>query len=100
MYLPYACSKGTIYTLTHALASALGPAGINVNAIGPGFTASEASLNQKDSARAFEFTVSVQSIKKREEPSDLVGTAVFLASSDSDLVTGQIIYVDGGIVML
>jgi 3-oxoacyl-[acyl-carrier protein] reductase len=100
MYLPYACSKGTIYTLTHALACALGPAGINVNAIGPGFTASEASLSQKNSAQAFEFIVSVQSIKRREEPDDLAGTAVFLASNDSDFVTGQVIYVDGGIVML
>lgn len=99
-FLPYACTKGTIYTLTHALARALGSSGINVNAIGPGYTATEASLNQRDSAQTFRFATAEQSIQRREEPADLLGTAVFLASADSDFITGQVIYVDGGTVML
>ena len=99
-FLPYSCSKGAVYTLTHALAHALGPSGINVNAIGPGYTASEASLGQIDSDKIFELAVSEQSMQRRMEPSDLVGTAVFLASADSDFLTGQIIFVDGGTVML
>ena len=98
--LPYACSKGAIFTLTHALARALGKSGINVNAIAPGYTATEASLNQIDNERTSESSISMQSIQRPEEPSDLVGTAVFLASSDSDFITGQIIYVDGGLVTL
>jgi 3-oxoacyl-[acyl-carrier protein] reductase len=100
LFLPYAVSKGAVYTLTHALARALGSSGINVNAIAPGYTASEASLAQKDSEKVFGIAVSEQSIQKRLQPTDLVGTAVFLASAASDLVSGQVIYVDGGTVML
>ena len=100
LFLPYSCSKGAIYTLTHALARALGPSGINVNAIAPGYVASEASLAQTDSEKIFEIATSEQSIQRREEPADLVGTAVFLASEDSDLISGQVIYIDAGTVML
>jgi len=100
LFLPYSCSKGAIYTLTHALARALGPSGINVNAIAPGYTASEASLAQTNSEKIFEIATSEQSIQKREEPTDLVGTTVFLASEDSDFISGQVIYVDGGTVIL
>ena len=100
LFLPYSCSKGAIYTLTHALARALGPSGINVNAIAPGYVASEASLAQTDSEKIFEIATSEQSIQKRLQPTDLVGTAVFLASADSDFISGQVIYVDGGTVML
>jgi 3-oxoacyl-[acyl-carrier protein] reductase len=99
-FLPYSCSKGAMYTLTHALARALGASGINVNAIGPGYTASEASLQQVDSAKIFELAVGEQSMQRRIEPSDLVGTAVFLASADSDFMSGQVLFVDGGTVML
>ena len=100
LYLPYACSKGAVYTLTHALARELGQFGINVNAIGPGFTATEASLSQQDSDQIFKFATSEQSMQRREQASDLVGTAVFLASAESDFISGQVIFVDGGTVML
>jgi 3-oxoacyl-[acyl-carrier protein] reductase len=98
--LAYACSKAAVRTLTHALAQALGPSGINVNAIGPGFTASEASLGQSGSEQVFEDTIQAQCLKRREEPEDLAGTAVFLASADSDFITGQYIVVNGGSVMV
>lgn len=97
--LPYACSKQAIYMLTQALARALGPSGINVNAIAPGLTETEAALAQSGAAEKFEATIELQSIKRREEPVDLVGTAVFLASNDADFITGQCIFVDGGAVM-
>lgn len=100
VFLPYACSKGTVYTLTHAMARALGPSGINVNAIAPGYTTTEASLTQRDSDSTFELATSEQSLSGRENPNDLVGAAVFLASADSDFITGQVLYVDGGTVML
>ena len=98
--LAYACSKAAVYTLTHALARALGPSDINVNAIAPGYTASEASLAQSSSEEAFEATIATQCLKRREEPEDLVGTAVFLASKDSDFITGQVIIVNGGNVLV
>ena len=98
--LAYACSKAAVYALTQALARALGTAGINVNCIGPGFTATEASLGQDGNQGAFDATIEMQCIKRREEPADLVGTAVFLASSDSDFITGQFIIVNGGSVLI
>lgn len=99
-FMPYACGKGAIYTLTHALAHALGRSNITVNAVAPGFTATEASLDMTGGGRDFETAASGQSIPRREEPGDLVGATLFLASPDSDFVSGQVIYVDGGTVML
>jgi 3-oxoacyl-[acyl-carrier protein] reductase len=98
--MAYACSKSAVYTLTQCLARALGPAGINVNSIAPGFTATEASLGQDPNGNAFDATVEAQCLKRREEPTDLPGTAVFLASSDSDFITGQYIVVNGGSVLV
>jgi 3-oxoacyl-[acyl-carrier protein] reductase len=100
VFLPYACSKGTVYTFTHAMARALGPSGVNVNAIAPGYTATEASLGQRDSEGTFKLATSEQSFQRPEQPDDLLGTAVFLASDESDFMTGQVLYVDGGTVML
>jgi len=99
-FLAYALSKAAIYTLTQCLARALGPSGINVNAIGPGYTATEASLGQSGSEQTFGRVIAAQSLKRREEPEDVVGAAVFLASKDSDFISGQFIIVDGGSVML
>ena len=99
-FLPYALTKSAIYTMTQALAAALGPSGINVNAVAPGYTATEASLGQEGSERLFESVVAAQMIKRREEPEDVAGAVVFLASADSDLITGQLIIVDGGHVMI
>ena len=100
LVLPYAVSKAAVWTLTQSLARALGPSNINVNAIAPGRTATESSLLGDDSDNAFEETIAIQALKRREEPVDLVGAAVFLASKDSDFITGQVIIVDGGAVML
>jgi NAD(P)-dependent dehydrogenase (short-subunit alcohol dehydrogenase family) len=99
-FLAYALSKSALYTLTQCLARALGPSGINVNAIGPGFTATEASLDQSGSQETFKRVVAAQSLKRREEPEDVAGAAVFLASKDADFISGQFIIVDGGSVML
>ena len=98
--MAYAVSKAAVYGLTQALARALGPSGINVNSIGPGFTATEASLGEDGNKGAFDGTIAGQAIKRREEPSDLPGTAVFLASADSDFITGHFITVNGGHTML
>ncbi|MBN1692469.1 MAG: SDR family oxidoreductase [Dehalococcoidales bacterium] len=100
VFMPYSCSKGAMYTFTHAMARALGPSGINVNGIAPGFTASEASLAQPGSDDTFKLATSEQSMPRRGKPEDMAGAAVFLASADSDFINGQIYYVDGGTVML
>ena len=99
--LPYACSKGAVKTLTEMLARALGSYNINVNAIAPGLTNTEAASSLGDNPEeSFKIVVSAQAIHRREEPIDLVGTAVFLASPDSDFITGQLIPVNGGIWMV
>lgn len=94
--LPYACSKIAIHQITQVLARALGPSGINVNSIAPGLTATEANLIQPESEKMFEGTIAMQCVKQREEPEDLTGAAVFLASDESAFVTGQLLIVDGG----
>lgn len=93
--LHYVCSKAAVITLTQQLARALGPHGINVNAIAPGYTRTEAAL-QGDYETLSESVVAAQCIKRPEKPEDLVGTAVFLASKDSDFITGQLLVADGG----
>jgi len=99
-FMPYACGKGAIYTMTHALAHALGKSNITVNAVAPGFTATEASLDMTGGGSSFDNATMGQSIPRREEPEDLVGATLFLASPDSDFISGQVLYVDGGTVML
>ena len=78
---------------------ALGPWGINVNAIAPGVTMTEATkkIVPEEIASAL---VMFSALRKALEPEDLTGTAVFLASDDSDLMTGQVLVVDGGMIML
>ncbi len=99
-FLAYALSKSAVYTLTQCLARALGPSGIRVNAIAPGLVATEASLTKGGIDETFVNVVAAQSLKRRAEPSDIVGTAVFLASKDAEFISGQLIIVDGGSVML
>lgn len=98
--LPYTCSKGAVMTLTKVMAKALGRHNINVNCISPGYTMSEASKDMPGrSAEGDEAIVRSRILRRQEQPEDLVGTAVFLASADSDFLTGQTIAVDGGEVM-
>jgi 3-oxoacyl-[acyl-carrier protein] reductase len=94
--LHYTVSKGAIYTLTQCLARALGEYNINVNAIAPGATASEAT-NKMLNDDAWAGSVSAQCIPRRTQTQDIVGIAVFLASADSDMISGQVIAVDGGV---
>ncbi|MFC1867949.1 SDR family NAD(P)-dependent oxidoreductase [Thermodesulfobacteriota bacterium] len=90
----YSCSKVAVHAITQCLARALGPSNISVNSIAPGLTMTEATAHTPD--KVFEDISATQCIPQREQPADLVGTAVFLASKDSDFVTGQILIVDGG----
>jgi 3-oxoacyl-[acyl-carrier protein] reductase len=94
--LPYACSKVAIHQITQTLARALGPSGICVNSIAPGLTATEATTMGANSEESFAATIAIQCIKRREVPEDLTGAAVFLASDGSDMVTGQLLMVNGG----
>ena len=82
--------------LTRALAVELGPYGICVNAIAPGYTDTEASRTIADVRK---YDTSKTPLKRLETPADLVGIVAFLASDDSNFITGQTILVDGGRAM-
>jgi gluconate 5-dehydrogenase len=94
---PYAASKGALKMLTKGMAIDLGPHGINVNGLGPGYFKTE--LNEKLVADpAFSTWVVGHTPSRRwGEVEDLAGAAVFLASDASRFVNGHILYVDGGI---
>ncbi|MCU1459344.1 MAG: short-chain dehydrogenase/reductase, partial [Actinomycetia bacterium] len=96
----YSISKLALVSLTTVLASELGPRGINVNAIAPGFVQDDAgyrSLGKEDPMRAA--ILAAVPGKKEGPPDDLVGTILLLASQAGDWVNGQTISVDGGWIM-
>jgi 3-oxoacyl-[acyl-carrier protein] reductase len=98
-FIHYVSSKGGIIGFTRALARELGPDGIRVNALAPGFTLTEANMEQAAGAREhWEEVLRQQCLTERHEVADdVAGPAFFLASADSDFMTGQTILVDGGL---
>jgi len=96
----YSITKAAINALTHYMAGCLGIYGIRVNAISPGPTLTDAT-KQIVPPEMMEMIVNMMmAIKRPLQPDDLTGTAVWLASDDAAMVTGQVIPVDGGMVML
>lgn len=95
--LDYVSSKAAIVGLTRALAREIGPEGIRVNAVMPGAirTENEEELNL-DPEEVARRSAERQSLPRRGYAEDLAGTFVYLASDDSEFVTGQVIAVDGG----
>jgi NAD(P)-dependent dehydrogenase (short-subunit alcohol dehydrogenase family) len=78
----------------------MGEYGINVNAIAPGYTLSMDDEDVDDTVRATDQrSINNRALSRSEKPEDLVGTVVFLCSSDSDFITGQTLAVDGGNTM-
>jgi len=93
----YVTSKGAVTAFTRAISRELGDHGICVNTLAPGYTLSDTGLTnvvhvEKSRAAA----VQRRAIKRDEYPEDLLGTLIFLCSSDSDFMTGQVLAVDGG----
>ncbi|OGP63551.1 MAG: dehydrogenase [Deltaproteobacteria bacterium RBG_13_47_9] len=98
-FIHYVASKGAIIGFTRALARELGSDGINVNAVAPGLTVSEAVLgNPMFPEKEIKSAANARCLKRDEQPADLIGTILFLASEESDFVTGQTIVVDGGLI--
>jgi len=96
--LHYVTSKGGVVGITRALARELGQYNINVNAIAPGLTMTEASCGLSSEERTRK-SVEQQSFNRPQMPKDLLGAMVFLASDQSDFVTGQTMVIDGGTYM-
>jgi NAD(P)-dependent dehydrogenase (short-subunit alcohol dehydrogenase family) len=103
-YVHYIASKGGVVGLTRALASEFGAFGITVNAISPTLVRSQGTLSRAPRfGRAsmdeeFDALAKRQAVPRPAVPDDMVGTLSFLTSDDAAFVTGQTIYVDGGIV--
>jgi 3-oxoacyl-[acyl-carrier protein] reductase len=91
----YTTSKGGVVAMTRVLAKQLGAWNINVNCFTPGSTLTEEEITDEVMERRRRAAGS-RALGRIEKPEDVVGTALFLASADSDFITGQTIVVDGG----
>lgn len=93
----YGASKGAVVGLTRSLARELGPYNIAVNVLSPSLT-----MTDTTEGLSTEYADGVDRTRcfaRRQTPADLVGSMLFLASRHSDFITGQIVNVDGGIIL-
>jgi meso-butanediol dehydrogenase/(S,S)-butanediol dehydrogenase/diacetyl reductase len=106
-FAPYSASKAAVISLTQAAARALAGDGITVNAFAPGVVATplwtrlDADLAAMGAADAgFDSMASGILLGRPAQPEDIVPTAVFLAAPDSDYITGQVIPIEGGMILV
>ncbi len=93
----YSASKAGVIGLTKTSAKELASRNINVNAVAPGYIATAMTKELPEQAK--EAFMRVTPIQRPGSPEDVAGAVYFLASSDSNYITGQVIHVDGGMVM-
>jgi NAD(P)-dependent dehydrogenase (short-subunit alcohol dehydrogenase family) len=94
----YVTSKGAVTAFTRSISRELGEHNICVNSLAPGFTLSDSVIKENPGHLAHSQQPSIvrRALKRDEYPEDLLGALMFLASADSDFITGQTIAVDGG----
>jgi (S)-1-phenylethanol dehydrogenase len=101
-FVHYITSKAGVIGFTRSIATEFGPQGVTANAIAPGLTRIPGALSRKEAGgmtndELFALQANMQSIKRSEEVSDLIGAVSFIASDDAAFITGQTLYVNGGI---
>lgn len=92
----YAASKGAVNMLTRSMANDLGPYGIRVNGIGPGFCETDMTHGIQTDEVRYNALKDRMALGRWGRPEDFAGIAVYLASEASSYVTGTTVYVDGG----
>jgi NAD(P)-dependent dehydrogenase (short-subunit alcohol dehydrogenase family) len=103
-FVHYITSKAGVIGFTRALATDFGEDGITANAIAPGQTRTPGTQGRKkipggmSQVEFFDVIAKMQAIKREETVSDIVGVVSFLASDDAVFVTGQTLFVNGGLV--
>lgn len=93
----YAASKAGVIGLTKSVAKEFGSRNIQVNAVAPGYIETEMTKNLPDTAK--QTFVSAIPLQRAGQADDVANIVLFLASPLSDYVTGQVVHVDGGMVM-
>lgn len=94
---PYGASKAAVISLTRSLAMEWGRGGVRVNALCPGWTATDLNRNLWEDERVSASMMADVPLGRWARPGEMVGAAVFLASDASSYVTGQTLVVDGGL---
>ena len=93
---PYGAAKAAVVSLTKTLASEWGRAGVRVNALCPGWTATELNRVLWDSPDGGQATIASVPMGRWGKPEEMAGPAIFLASEASSFMTGQVLVIDGG----
>jgi 2-deoxy-D-gluconate 3-dehydrogenase len=93
---PYGAAKAAVVSLTKTLASEWGRTGVRVNALCPGWTATELNRVLWDSPDGGQATIASVPMGRWAKPEEMAGPAIFLASEASSFMTGQVLVIDGG----